>query len=134
MVKLTTMSNFLENAILDLVLRGVAYPGGNTIYAALFTSPTTDAGGGSEVSTIGTGYVRTQISTFDPPVAGQTSNSTTVSFPTAAVNWGLITHFALFDSSAGGNMLYHGPLTVPKLTNAGDTVILPPGNITVLHD
>lgn len=132
MVKITAMSDFLENAVLDLVLRGVSYTGGSNIYAALFTTPTTDAGGGTEV--VGGAYVRAQVTAFDPATSGLSANSASVAFATASAPWGLVTHFALFDDPATGNLLYHGPLSVPRTVNAGDTFVFPPGNITISHD
>lgn len=129
---MTALSDFAENAVLDLVLRGTAYPGGSTIYAALFTTPTDDSGGGTEVS--GGGYARTQVTTFDPPSGGSCSNSSTVTFPSATASWGTVTHFALFDALTGGNMIFHGPLTVAKTINAGDTFVIPPSNITITMD
>lgn len=129
---MASMSNWLENAVLDQVLRGVAYPGSSTIYAALFLTPTTDSGGGVEVS--GGGYARVQVTTFGAPSSGVISNTSNVQFPAATANWGLVTHFALYDASTGGNLLYHGPLTASKTVNAGDTFVLPPGNITVAQD
>ena len=129
---MSAMSDFVENATINQVLRGVAYPGGSTIHVALFTTPTDDAGGGTEV--FGGGYQRTVVASFDPPTAGTTTSSSTTIFPTATGNWGTLTHFALFDAQVGGNMLYHGELTAPKTTNAGDSFVLSPGNITISHD
>lgn len=129
---MTAMSDFLEDSVLDLVLRGVPYSGGSNIYAALYTTPTTDSGGGVEV--VGGGYSRVQVAAFDPPASGQTSNSAPVSFNSATAGWGTVTHFALYDDPATGNLLYHGALTVPRTVNAGDTFVFPPGNITISHD
>ena len=129
---MAAMSDWLENAVLDLVLRGTPYLGASTIYAALFITPTTDSGGGTEVS--GPSYARVQVATFNVPVGGITSNASNAQFPTASENWGLVTHFALYDSVTAGNLLYHGPLTASKTINAGDTFVLPPGNITVAQD
>lgn len=126
---MASFSTFLANASLNLVLRGVAYTGDTTIYAALFTSPTTSSGAGNEVS--GNGYNRVVVSSFEPANAGQTSNAVTVTFPQATSSWGTVTHFALFDAPTGGNMLFHGELTASRLVNAGDTFVFTPGNMNV---
>ena len=127
-----SLSDFLEDSILDLVLRGVPYTGGANIYVALFNTPTDDGSGGVEV--VGGSYTRVIVGGFDPPTSGVTTNSSTVQFPTATASWGTLTHMALYDAIVGGNRLCHGPLTVPKPLNAGDTFSLPPGNITVSMD
>ena len=130
---MTAMSDFLENAVLDQVLRGVAYPGGTTIWAALFTAPTVDSTV-AQGEVVGGNYARVQVPTWDPAASGQTSNSVPVSFNAATFPWGTVTHFALFDDQVTGNLLYHGPLTVPRTVNAGDTFVFPAGNITISHD
>lgn len=133
---MTAMSDVLENAVLNLILNNTplsaAGISSGTIFAALFTTPTTDTGGGVEVS--GGSYARTSVSGFTIPVSGSCSNSATVTFPPATAGWGTVTHFALFDAASGGNLLFHGPLTLPKIVNAGDSFILPVGNITLSID
>ena len=92
-----------------------------------------DAGGGTEVT--GGGYARASytrsLASFAGTQAagstsgsngtsGQTSNNAPVSFPAPTGTWGLLTHWAIFDSVTGGNMLIHGVLTTPKTVNGGD--------------
>jgi len=133
---MTAMADVLENAVLDLVLNNVplstAGISTGTIFAALFVTPTDDTGGGVEV--MGGSYSRSTVSSFSVPVGGTTSNSVNVTFPNASANWGIVTHFALYDASTGGNMLFHGALTSPKIINAGDSFVLPVGNITISMD
>lgn len=112
-------SNFLENAILDHVLRGVAFPtlAANN-HVALFTSATTDAGGGIEVT--GGAYARVAVgrattawaAPADNAGAQRTSNSAAITFPSPTVNWGYVGFSALMDAATAGNMLYHGPIGV----------------------
>lgn len=104
--------------MIDAVLRGVAYSNVG-VFVALFTAAPGEAGGGTEVSTVGTGYGR-QAVTFIAPVNGATENSADVTYVVASAAWGTITHFAIFDAVAAGNMLYHGALVTPRVVNAGD--------------
>jgi len=133
---MTAMSNALENAVLNLVLRNTpistAGISTGTVFAALFTTPTTDSGGGVEV--VGGSYARTSVAGFTVSTAGTSSNSSTVTFPSASANWGVVTHFALYDAATGGSVLFHGPLTAPRVINAGDSFVFPVGNITVSID
>lgn len=134
---MTAMSNVLENAVLNLILinapLSAAGINNSTLFAALFTSEVTDENTGSEVGS-GIGYARTLITSFNLAVNGSSSNSSLVSFPTATYNWGTVTHFGIFDSLTGGNLLFHGPLTSPKVVNAGDSFVFPVGNITISID
>lgn len=110
-------TNYLENAVINHVLRNIALASPATVYVGLFTAAPGEAGGGTEVS--GGAYAR-QAVTFIAPVDGATENSADVTFPVAMANWGTITHFAIFDALTVGNMLYHGTLTTARTVNSGD--------------
>jgi hypothetical protein len=121
-------SDYLEKKLLDHVLKVAAYTVPTNVYVALFTDATTDAGGGTEV--VGGSYAR-QTSTWAAATsgAGATSNTGAISFVNMpAVT---VTHVALFDAAAGGNMLYHGPLTAPQAVTAGNTFIFSIGDLDV---
>jgi hypothetical protein len=122
-------SDYLENIIINLVLRNVGYTPAATVYVALYTAAPSDAGGGTEVS--GNAYARVAI-TFSAASGGSTSNSGTLTFATPTPSgWGTVTHFGIFDASSGGNLLYWNALTASKTINAGDTVTFAAGTLTV---
>ena len=50
------MSTYLENAVINAVLRNTSYSSPAVVYVGLHTANPTDAGSGAEVS--GNGYVR----------------------------------------------------------------------------
>lgn len=215
---MASMTDYLESKLLDHVVRNVVYTPPTSVYVALFTTPTTDAGGGTEV--VGGAYARqfvtfsaastaatalgsmvgpftvsgmtlivsinagpNQTFTFtgtDPLTAstlaaqingtavgfvasnsggslrlttsalgeassiligagtsnlilgftngalfvgtdGITSNSTTLNWATATADWGTVTHAAVFDAVVSGNMMFHGPLSLSRVVNSGDT-------------
>lgn len=111
----------LDNLILNFLLR--ANPGGAlvspaTVYAALYTTAPTPTTAGTEVA--GDTYVRVAV-TFGAPVGGISTNSAPVAFPTAGALWGTIAAVGIWDSLAGGALLYFGTLTTPKAVDNGDT-------------
>jgi hypothetical protein len=130
---MAAISDYLENAIINFWLR--ANPGSltspATVYAALFTTATTDAGGGTEVT--GGSYARQAVS-FGAPSNGVSSNTADVRFPaagTATAAWGTVTNFAIYDALTVGNSLFHGALAVNKTIDNGDVFTFPTGNLTV---
>ena len=125
---MAAMSNYLENALINATLRNTTYTSPATVYAALFTSDPTDAGSGSEVS--GGSYSREAIA-FGSPSDGVSTNSSAVEFDQATANWGTITHFAIFDASSSGNMLYHGALTSSKTIETGDVFKFATSSVSV---
>ena len=127
---MSEMSDYLENALLNHVLRNTAMTSPTTVYVALSTADPTDAGSGlAEPS--GNGYARTAV-TFNAPSGGVCDNQA-VTFPAATGAWGTLTHFAIMDASSGGNMLYHSPLNASKAVDDGDTAEFAAGDLTVTH-
>jgi hypothetical protein len=123
-------SDFLENAILDHVLRNVAYAPSTTIEVYLFnTLPNAGGAGGEEVS--GGSYSR-QTVTFGAPIEGTVANVGAVTFPAATASWGTIVGLGLYtDGGAGSRLLYFGALSVPKVIDTGDQLSFASGALTV---
>jgi len=128
---MSKISNYLENVIINHFLRNTPTSSPSAVYLALYTSDPTDADTGTEVS--GGSYARQAI-TFSAPSNGSTSNSSTITFPTATGNWGTITHIGIRDASSGGNLLFYGPLATSKTITTGDQFIVNSGNLTVTID
>ena len=122
------MSNYLENALINVTLRATAYTAPTTVYVALFTTDPTDAGTGTEVS--GGAYARTAV-TFAAPSNGVSLNSADVTFPTCTLAWGTVTQIGIRDASTGGNLLYHTPLDASKTIDLGDIFKITTGNLSV---
>jgi len=124
-------SDYLENKIIDHMLRNQAYTPPATVYLALYTTATSDAGGGTEVS--GGAYARQAVSLSEAS-GGHSENSADITFPTATADWGTVTHVALMDALTGGNMLMHTPLDASKTVNNGDTFKISAGDLDVTVD
>ena len=123
-------SNYLENALINAVLRNTSYTSPATVYVSLYTSDPTDADSGTEVSTSGTGYARTAV-TMGAPSDGVSTNSADVTFPTATASWGTVTHIGIHDASTSGNLLFHTPLDTSKTIDSGDIFKITTGNLSV---
>jgi hypothetical protein len=126
------MSNYLEDNLLDHVLRGdtggTSFTQPTTIYLAFHTANPTDAASGAEVA--GGSYAR-QLLSFGAASGGSSTNSSSATYtnmPTATV-----THIALWDAVSGGNMLFHSPITSIGF-NSGDEATVNVGAITVQMD
>ncbi len=137
-----SFSDYAENRIGESIIRGAAFVQPAALYVALFTSATvlTDLGGGTEVSTSGSGYSRKQIpeprtGAFSAFSSGQSSNLTLIDFGTATTTWGNIQYLALFDAVTLGNMWMYGTITgAPKAVNSGQPVKINVGAIVVAID
>ena len=124
------MSDYLEVALLNATLNGVAFTAVNDPYVSLHTADPTDAGTGTEVS--GGSYARTAASFATASgTSGLVATDADVTFPTATGTWGVVGWIGLWDASTGGNMLYHTALDATKTIDSGDIFKITTGNLTV---
>ena len=124
------MSDYLEVALLNATLNGVAFTAVNDPYVSLHTADPTDAGTGTEVS--GGSYARTAASfSTASGTSGLTATDADVTFPTATGTWGVVGWIGLWDAASGGNMLYHTALDTSKTIDSGDIFKITTGNLTV---
>ena len=124
-------SDYLENKVLNHVLRNTSYTSPTTVYVGLFTSDPTDAGSGTEVS--GGSYARQALSVTTAS-GGIVTSSADVTFPQATANWGTVSHIGILDALSSGNLLMHTPLTTSKTIDSGDILKINSGNLTVTLD
>ena len=122
------LSNYLENALINVTLRATSYTAPTTVYVALYTTDPTDADTGTECS--GTSYARQSV-TFGAPSNGASTNSAAVEFPQAGSSWGTITHIGIRDALTTGNLLYHTPLDASKTIATGDVFRIATGSLSV---
>ena len=157
---MTAASDYLENKLLDHVLRQTAgnFSAPGTVYVALFTTANstqvTNLAAALEANTSGTdatskfgyyeinagSYARQSI-TFGNAGAstdGTISSNATVSFPVATANYqsagstgNIVTHIAIMDQSSSGNVLFYGSLTTSKTVSSGDQFTISSGNLSV---
>jgi hypothetical protein len=122
------MSNYLENALLNAVLRNTSYTSPSTVFVALYTSDPTDAGSGTEVS--GGSYARKSV-TFAEPSDGVVLSNAAVEFDQATASWGTVGYIGLMDAVTTGNLLFHTALTTAKTIEAGDIFKIASGSLSV---
>lgn len=125
-----SLSDYIENKILDHLLRNTAYTQLSHLYVGLSTvDPTDDGSGLAEPS--GNGYSRVEVDDWDDASGRHIQNSGLISFPEATGDWGTITHFAVFDALTGGNMIAYGTLSTFKDVDDGGSVYFEAGRINI---
>lgn len=145
---MASMSNYLENKLIDYVLRGVAFTPPSTLHVALCTSAPSDSSTGSTISEISGGnYARqsfasnaTNWSTTNGDYSATSTGTNGSSFNSAQIKWssvtwsGTVTHVALCDASSGGNMLFYSTLTSSQVVAVNDSISFGSGNLTIQID
>ena len=125
---MAAMSNYLENKVLDYVLRDQADWAPAAVYLALHTADPTDAASGAEVS--GGSYAR-QACAFDAAHAtnGNTANTDAESFTNMPAC--TVTHIGVWDAASSGNLLFHTAVDTSKAVLVGDTISVAAGAVTI---
>lgn len=139
---MTAASDYLENKVLDHVLRysTAPYTAPSTLYLALFVNTSGNAATNLEAGTLtdevatagSTAYARKTV-TFAAASSGSSATNATVTFDTATASWGTITHVAIVDGGTrgAGNVLFYGAVTTSKTIDTGDTFQVTSGNLTI---
>jgi len=124
-------SHYLDNAILDHILRNTALTSPTSVYIGLFTVAPTPSTAGTEVT--GGSYARVAAGpgTWGAPALGVITNTGVYTFPTASVSWGLVVAAGVFDQASGGNLLYFGTLASSKTVDPGDTASFAASALTI---
>ncbi len=105
----------------------------STYYIGLSTTaPNTDGTGVSEPS--GGSYARIALSNsstaLTPPDANaMVINKNEIMFPESTANWGRVTHYVIYDSPNGGNLLMAGELMTPRTAETATTITIKPGQV-----
>ena len=124
-------SDYLENKVLDHVLRNVSYSSPTTVFVGLYTSNPTDTNSGTEVT--GGSYARQALSVTTAS-AGIVTSSADVTFPQCTASWGSVGFIGILDAITSGNLLMHTALTTAKTIDSGDILKISSGNLTVTLD
>lgn len=138
---MAAFSDYLEENILNHTLRGQTLSTPSTVYLALFTSNPSDEASGDEVTD--SAYIRQDMAKGDSISSGWTSpspsgdgmavsNAKVIQFPPVADGTITVTHYGLFDSLTGGNLLYHGSFTVAKTLEINDVLSVDIGGLQVI--
>jgi hypothetical protein len=131
---MAAMSNYLENKVLDYVLRDQADWAPTAVYLALHTADPTDAGSGAEVTNTGGSTYARQAITFNAAHAtnGTIDNSSAEEFTNMPAC--TVSHIGIWDSvdsSGSNNLLFYGAVSSSKTVTAGDTISLAAGALDI---
>jgi len=122
-----SMSDYLENKVLDGTVKGTTYTAPANVYMALYSVVPTDAGGGTEL--VGNGYSRQLITFGNAAANGQIQNTANVTFSATGNAWS-VAGAAVVDASTSGNILYWSAQS--RNVTAGTDLTYLSGKITLI--
>lgn len=121
----TGISTQGQNWLLDVLFGGQQSAPATYYLGLLLAEPDEDDTGSTVSEPSGGAYARVAVansgSGFSAAAFGYKRNAGSLTFPTATADWGLLTHFALFDASAAGKFILWGRLTTARRIDNGQT-------------
>ena len=128
-------SNYLEDAILNHLTSNASFTPPSTFYVSLHTGSPGETGASNEIS--GGSYARKSVAytaEWTAASGGSIQNVNPIEFVQSTANWGVITHFAVWDAVSAGNCLVYGALAASKTVNNGDYFEFGAGDLTITCD
>ena len=123
-----SISNYLEEELLDQIFNNLAAPAITTPYISLHTADPGETGA-SECT--GGSYIR-KAGSFGAASGGAISSDAALTFPSMPAC--TVTHVGVWDAESSGNFLWGGALTASKVVNSGDTFEIASGDLVVTLD
>ena len=122
---------------LDLVIGNVFHTKATPALPAKYyiglssTPPNVNGENVTEPSTIGTGYSRCEMKDLSVPAEGAIHNTTVIRFPESITDWGVMTHYVVYDALTGGNLLFYGQLSKKRTIESNTILAIKAGELKI---
>ena len=136
---MTAMSNYMENKLINHIVRDTAWTAPSVVYVGLvglYDAAELEAGTiTKEIS--GNAYARISVKgdakwTGGAGTNGITDNVAAIEFVTAAGgDWGYVSGLFLSNAASTGDVLLYGALTTPKIVEDGDQFVIAIGDLDI---
>ena len=126
-------TTYFKNVIMGNVFGSQANPALPSQYwiGLSSTAPNIAGSGVTEPSSVGTGYNRIHLESLSTPTGGVIINDGTIAFDESLSAWGLMTHYVVYDSRTGGNLLFFGNLTISRNVEQNTVVTIKAGELSI---
>lgn len=120
-----SVSNFLENTLLDLCFNATAYSGQSTVYVKLHTGDPGEAG-----TLLAATETTRKAVTFGAASAGTVTSDSEAAWTSVAATE-TYSHVSIWDDLTAGNCLWTGAMAASKAVTAGEDFRFATGALTV---
>lgn len=123
-----SLSNFLEDKLVDSAVNGTPYTGPTTVYAKAHIGDPGEAGTSNAAA-----HTTRASFTFGASSGGVATSDSDMAW-TSWASGETVTHLSFWDASTAGNCLGSGALTASKVMQTGDNLTVPTGSQTFAID
>jgi len=129
-----SLTDYFERKVLNAFCGNDAAMASTSMWVAMYTATPSDASGGTEVT--GGNYARKSSGAWSTATgaSGWVANTATITYATATLSWGNVSHFALLDDSSTGNMVAWATLTATRDIGTNDVAAFAIGSLTIALD
>lgn len=92
------------------------------------TTPNLDGSGVTEPDSTGA-YKRIQLTSLSEPTNGAVTNTSSISFDESTSDWGIVTHYVIYDSATNGNLLMFGAFSKPRSIETSTVMTIKEGHL-----
>lgn len=138
------MSDYLESALYDHLLRGSTFSKPATLAFALCSGVPVSSNTGANIPEFGNGAGYARVNYGAPANSGWQAkpadtggaNNLVIQWPAATAQWGTASGIAILDSDTfgAGNMLFWAAITTPKLIQTTDAPYFASGQLVINLD
>lgn len=126
-------TTYFLNQVMGNVFHTMEDPALPTAYYLGLSSaePAMDGTNAGEPSFSGTGYRRVLLSDLSEPENGRIVNTAPVSFEESITDWGVMSHYTVYDAQEGGNLLFYGPLSMGRSVEPNTIITIKTGELSI---
>lgn len=95
------------------------------------SEPTLEGGNVKEPSVAGTGYNRLELTNLSEPENGVIKNKAPISFNESITDWGVMTHYVVYDAASEGHLLFYGALTQKRTVEPNTLLTIRTGELII---
>ena len=95
------------------------------------TKPNVSGEDVKEPETAGTGYERVELNSLTKPEEGAIHNNAAISFNESLQDWGVMTHYVVYDEPTGGHLLFYGELTSKRTVEINTILTIKTGELII---
>jgi hypothetical protein len=125
-------TTYFMNLIMGNVFRSKTTPSIPTNYYIGLSKTAPTLSGTNVTEPSDSAYARVNItSSLSVPTNGVITNSSNITFGESLVDWGVITHYCIFDNSTGGNLLVYGQFSSSRTIEVNTVATVKSGELAI---
>lgn len=122
-------TTYFLNLVAGNIFQSKTEPAIPTTYYVGLSSTEPNIDGSNVTEPNGGGYVRVKLTGLSEPFDGVVQNANDINMAESNANWGVMTHYVIFDAETEGNLLMYGQLNPSRTIEEGTVMSVVSGTL-----